>query len=240
MINRIASVLIPIVLVPGIAFAAQGDGWRSERFNVVVRDQDIRDVLTQFGVLVGVPVVLSDGVEARVTARFEEVSGEEIIDDIAREYALDWRFDGRRIEVSTNSEQVSRILDMGGVSKARLVKALEALGTYEPRFPISAIDGQLALLAGPPRYIGIVEIVLAELVEQRIAEDAREAERLAGEEVRRKAQAERAERLRLEELERLAEERRIQALLDRERRAPVVQRFAPAAPLINRGGRWGG
>lgn len=241
MARRFASVLLPLVLAPVIAVATtQGDGWRSERFNMVVRNQNIRDVLVQFGALAGVPVVLSDNIDARVTARFEGATGEEIVDGIAREYALDWRYDGRRIEISSNSEQVSRILDMGGVTRADLVGALEALGTYEPRFPITAIDGQLALMVGPPRYIGIVEIVLAELVETRTARDAREAERLAKREIQEKERAEKAERLRVAELERLAEERRLQAMLARGMQRPAVKPVVRVTPLINRGGRWGG
>lgn len=235
MTHRIASVLLPLILAPGIALA-QADGWRAERFNVVVRDQNVRDVLVQFGALAGVPVVVSDGIDARVSARFEDVTGEEIVDAIAREYALDWRYDGRRIEISANSEQVSRILDMGGVVRADLIAALETLGTYEPRFPITAVDGQLALLVGPPRYIGIVEIVLAELVEARIAQGQREAERLARKEIQDKERAEKAELLRVEEMKRLAEERRLQALA---RKVPV-QPPMRMTPLINRGGKWGG
>ena len=251
---RFATILLPLALAPATA-SADADGWRTERFNMIVRDQNVRDVLTQFGALAGVPVVISDEVQARVTARFENAPGEDIVEAIAREYALDWRYDGRRIEVSSNGEQVSRILDMGGVSRADLVDALEALGAHEPRFPISAIDGKLALLVGPPRYVGIVEIVLAELVETRAAEQAREAERrekaeIADRERREKAEAEEkerrekaerlAERLRIEERERLAEERRLQA--EALARANAA-RTAPAertTPLINRGGRWGG
>ena len=226
MVRRLASVLLPLLIAPGMA-CAQGDGWRAERFNIVVRDQNVRDVLVQFGALAGVPVVVSDGVDARVSARFEGATGEEVVDAIAREHALDWRYDGRRIEVSANSEQVSRILDMGGVARADLVKALKALGTYEQRFPITAIDGQLALLVGPPRYIGIVEIVLADLVETRMTMEARKADRLAKKEMLDKERAEKAERL--------AEERRLKALLARQNQ-PLVR----TTPLINRGGRWGG
>ena len=248
------AILLPLLLSVESAHA-DAMGWQDERFNMVVRDQNIRDVLVQFGALAGVPVVLSEDVDARVTARFENATGEEIVEAIAREYALDWRYDGRRIEVSANSEQVSRILDMGGVAKADLVRALEALGAHEPRFPITAVDGQLALLVGPPRYVGIVEIVLAELVETRAAAEARAAERrrkaeaeekerlekAEAEDRERREKAERlAERLRIEERERLAEERRLRVqAFEREKQV----RTAPAertTPLINRGGRWGG
>jgi len=221
MVNRLTMLLFSLALVPGMSLAAD-DGWRTERFNIVVRDQGVRDVLRQFGALIGVPVVLSDAVEAQVSARFEGASGEQIIDAIAREYGFDWRYDGRRIEVSSSSEQVSRILDMGGVLRKDLIVALESLDSYEPRFPISAVDGELGLLVGPPRYVAIVEIVLAELVEKRIAEQALEAERVAAEQARQ-----------------LAEQRRLEALLA-EQRKRKPREIVSDVPIVNRGGRWGG
>jgi len=242
MICRFVTLALPFVFVPALA-SAQDDGWRTERFNVVVRDQGVRDVLTQFGALAGVPVVVSDSIDAKISARFEDATGKEIIEAIAREYALDWRFDGRRIEISANSEQVSRILAMGGVSSADLVDALKTLGTYESQFPITAIDGELGLLVGPPRYVAIVEIVLAELAEKRMAEEIASEQRRKEEALQRAAEAEAAAEAqrRAEEAEalRLAELRRLLALRAATR---PVQPQAPVndAPVVIRGGRWGG
>ena len=231
MLRKLTSMLLPLALVAAPVMATASEEWRTERFNVVVRDQGIKQVLSQFGALVGVPVVVSESVDALVSARFEDATGEQILEALAKEYALDWRYDGRRIEVSSNSEQVSRILDMGGVKLSSLEQALTTLGAYESRYPISAIDGELGLLVGPPRYVAIVEIVLAELVEKKVASDIREG-RLRAERAEREARE--TERL-AERARQLAEERR---LLEREREAlslPVHN-----APLVNRGGRWGG
>lgn len=216
---------LALACVPVTGFAADAV-WLGERYNIVVRDQDVRDVFRQFGSLVGVPVVISEQVDARATARFENATGEQIMEAIATEYGLDWRFDGRRIEVSSNSEQVSRILDMGGVLRSDLIGALDELGSYEPRFPISAVDGELGFIVGPPRYVAIVEVVLAELVEKRVKALAEERERLAEEKQRRLAEEERLRELQAE---------RLRALLNRPQAAS--QR---TTPLVNRGGRWGG
>lgn len=223
-VNRTLSGLLGLALCAVPASVSANSGmWLEDEFNMVIREQSLRDVLLRFGVLAGVPVVLSDGVEATVSARFQGATGEDIVAALAREYALDWRFDGRRLEVSSNSEQVSRILSMEGVTLSDLDDALEALSAHDSKFPISAIDGELAFVVGPPRYVGIVEIVLSELVEKRIADEAKqEAERLA-------------ENRRAAEQRKLEEARRLAAL---ERPAPV-QAVAPRqVPLVNRGGRW--
>jgi len=232
MVRRFTLLALSFALTAGSASAAS-DEWRTERFNIVVRDQGIGDVLKQFGALAGVPVVLSGAIDSRMSARFEGATGEQIVEAIAREYALDWRFDGRRIEISTNDEQVSRILDMGGVKHAELVKALEALDAYESRFPISAVDGELGMIVGPPRYVAIVEIVLAEMAQNR-AEDAVLAER-------RRLEALEEARLRAEaEARRIAEQLRLQALLAQRTKPDLIDE-APVetGPLVNRGGRWG-
>jgi len=226
MFHRSALLALSLTLTPCMASAADG-GWMTERFNIVVRDQDIRDVLRQFGTLAGVPVVLSDGVDALITARFESATGTQVIEAMASEYGLDWRYDGRRIEVSSNSEHVSRILDMGGVKQQDLVEALEALDSYESRFPIAAADGELGMIVGPPRYVAIVEIVLAQMVEAR---ESQQAEQRRREEAERLARAE-------SERRRLAEEERLRLLRER---AAAQRQSGPTGPLVNRGGRWGG
>jgi type II secretory pathway component GspD/PulD (secretin) len=232
MLRSVTALAFSLALVSGAA-SAESAGWQGERYNIVVRDQDLREVLVQFGSLVGVPVVISDDVNGSVSARFEEASGEDIIAALAREFALDWRYDGRRIEVSSNAEQVSRILDMGGVKRAALIDALEALGAHEPRYPVTAVDGQLGLIVGPPRYVGIVEIVLAELVEKKISDDEVAMQRRMDAEAKRLAEV---ERLRALEVMRLEAMMAAQARQGSSPARPAER----ATPLINRGGRWGG
>ncbi len=235
MSRYVAGLALSFALVSSAAIADSG-GWQDERYNIVIRDQDLGDVLVQFGALVGVPVVVSEDVSGSVSVRFEEASGEEIVTALAREFALDWRYDGRRIEVSSNTEQVSRILDMGGVERASLVDALDALGAHEPRYPITAVDGQLGLIVGPPRYVGIVEIVLAELVEKKRADEERSAVLLAERKAVLAEAARAAEAERIRALEALRLRAALEARARRERVVPAPR----VTPVINRGGRWGG
>ena len=212
----------------GATSLSASDGWMTDEFNIVIRGQDLREVLSRFGVLAGVPVVLSDGVQATVSARFEQATGQQIIEALAREYALDWRFDGRRLEVSSNTEQVSRILDLGGVSRSSIVDSLVSLGVYDEKFPVTVTDGDLAFVVGPPRYVGLVEVVLAELVER------------ANERRDREAQEAQSNLAQIAMLRKLLEENRVKAVVPAAKAAPKPKPLVRSAPLINRGGRWGG
>ncbi len=227
MLKKLCQTGVILALMPLQAWAADGS-WLNERFDVTVRDQSLRDVIEQFGTMVGIPTLVSERVDAVVSAKFVDATGRDILDEFTKRYALDWRFDGRRLEVSANSEQVSRVLSMSGVLQSELVEALKGLDAYDSRYPLSAIDGQLALLTGPPRYVAIVEIVLAELAENRSVE-LEEARVL-------RAQKLEDERARLKNARKL-EQIRAEALA---RAARTQIRVRNNGPVINRGGRWGG
>lgn len=202
---RIATALLiaGLAVSPVASLAQDGRSWQAERFDVVIRDQPLSDVIREFGVLVDVPVFVSDAVDGRVSIRFNGATGAEILDGLARENSLDWRYDGVRIEVSAHEEQVSRLLDTGGVLRDDLIAALRAISVYQDKFPISGVDGSIALIVGPPRYVAIAEVVLAELVEKR----------------QREAQEEELRAARLAAAAQLEEERRAEALRRREERA---------------------
>lgn len=202
--STFAVLVAGFVSQPSLLWAEDGS-WLTEQFDVVVRDQPVSDVLREFGVMVGRPVVVTDGVDGRVSIRFDSATGSDILDAVTRENALDWRYDGVRIEVSSHDEQVSRLLQMGGVQQEDLVAALDAIKVYDSKFPISTIDGTLALVSGPPRYIAIVEIVLGQLVERRLVAEL-EAEERAAAESAAKVEAEKlAEARRLAEMKRQEE-----------------------------------
>lgn len=202
--STFAVLVAGFVSQPSLLWAEDGS-WLTEQFDVVVRDQPVSDVLREFGVMVGRPVVVTEGVDGRVSIRFDSATGSDILDAVTRENALDWRYDGVRIEVSSHDEQVSRLLQMGGVQQEDLVAALDAIKVYDSKFPISTIDGTLALVSGPPRYIAIVEIVLGQLVERRLVAEL-EAEERAAAESAAKVEAEKlAEARRLAEMKRQEE-----------------------------------
>jgi type II secretory pathway component GspD/PulD (secretin) len=210
-----------------------------ERFDVSIRDQNVRDVLTEVSSVIGVPILLSDAVEGRVSVGFDQATAVELLDGIAKERALDWRFDGSRIRVTAQSEQITRIVDLDGVKLSELFDALRSLDTYDERFSMTAVDGEFAMVVAPPDYVAVVEVVLGALAERRAEAEADRAE----------AESERRE------LERLAAEQKLE--FDRLEREAALERFKleqqlfqewrreqllnqRRGPTVVRNGVWGG
>lgn len=220
--------------------AVQGANvFSGERFDVSIRDQNVREVLTEVSSAIGVAIILSDDVSGRISASFDQATAEELLDGIAKQRALDWRYDGSRIRVTAQSEQVTRILDLDGVKLDALSSALSKLDAYDDRFQMTAVDGEFAMVVAPPDYIAVVEVVLEALAERQTEVDAERAraeqERL---ELARRAQEQKLQFDRLEReaaLERLKLEHQLMREFQREQFLRERR-----GPTVVRNGVWGG
>ena len=199
-----------------------------QKFDVSIRDQDVRTVLNELSVAIELPILMSEAVQGRVNASFNGADARSLLDGIAEDRRLDWRFDGQRIQVTAQSEQVTRIVDLDGVTLKNLTSALETLDVYNERFRVRAVDGEFAMIVAPPDYIAVVEVILGALIE---SEAEKRKEREIAEKDRRDL-ARRAELQRLE-LQRIEQQR----LLELER-ARLLR--AQRGPQIIRNGQWGG
>ncbi len=84
-----------------------------------------------------------------------------IIDQIARDFDLDWfEFNGVYY-LSARSETVNRLIRLGNLSQDRVRDALTEAGLASKGFPIqSAADGTALALSGPPKLLGLSEAVI--------------------------------------------------------------------------------
>src|SRR3954447_4571968 len=138
--------------------------WPTEPYRYTVIDQDLGNVLQEFGRNTGLRLEVSPEIRGRVRGPLPELTAKEFLEHLARNYGLDWYFDGFRIHVSSNKEASSRILQLGTVPLQRLETALRDLAVYDVRFSLKSIkQADMALVAGPPQYIQTVERTLAAL-----------------------------------------------------------------------------
>ena len=164
--------------------------WMEERFTLTIQDHPLPEVLTEFAAAAGAPLRVGESVppNARVNARFENVTGAEFLDRVARDHGLDWRYDGGMIEVSSIADRVTRLVALKGVSIIDLERAMRRLEIWEDKFRPKVVDGAIAHMNGPPRYIAAMETVLEEMVVSRAQAEAQRA----AEEAQAKAQADQA------------------------------------------------
>jgi len=138
--------------------------WPTEPYRYTIVDQDLGNVLQEFGRNTGLRLEVSPEVRGRVRGPLPELAARAFIEHLARNYGLDWYFDGFRIYVTSNKEASSRLLQLGTVPLQRLESALRDLALYDARFSLKSIkQADMAMVSGPPQYIQTVERTLAAL-----------------------------------------------------------------------------
>lgn len=130
-------------------------GQRSYAYTVI--DQDLRDVLRQFGANTGLRVTVSDAVQGRVRGRGISLPPVDFLDRLAREFGFDWYYDGHTLSVTANSESVTKMVPLGGASLDALQSSLASLGIADDHFTLRLAQTDMVLVAGPPRYVDLVE-----------------------------------------------------------------------------------
>jgi|SRR4051812_22406595 type III secretion protein C len=138
--------------------------WPTEPYRYTIVDQDLSNVLQEFGRNTGLRLEVSPEVRGRVRGPLPELAAREFIEHLARNYGFDWYFDGFRIYVTSNKEASSRLIQLSTVPLQRLESALRDLALYDVRFSLKSIkQADMAMVSGPPQYIQMVERTLVAL-----------------------------------------------------------------------------
>lgn len=146
----------------------------SEPYQYTVIDQDLRTALREFGANLGVRVSISDAVQGRVRGRLPPLSPRDFLSRLADLYGLDWYYDGYIIAVTAQSEGVTKVIPTTGLPFPQLKAKLDTLGLTDERF-VARPEGtgaELMLVAGPPRYVQLVEEATAQLIAQAARQQA--------------------------------------------------------------------
>lgn len=155
--NLFALVLAALPLASGDVWAAEPK-WPKEPYRYLVIDQDLREVLQEFGRNVRLPVRLSDNISRRrVRGDLAVAPPREFLQRLCESYGLVWYYDGALLHISDENEVRTELLNTGSVDPQVFLGKLQALGVADPRFPIQAGGGGAVIsVAGPPPYVALV------------------------------------------------------------------------------------
>jgi type III secretion protein C len=168
--------MIPLIIFASAALgseqaSAAEPNWPSEPYNYIVVDQDLRAALEEFGNHYGMSVQVSDDVHGRVRGKLPPMAPREFLDRLATTYGLAWYYDGSILFVTPVAQMVSKLLPLGGASFTELMNDLKHLEIYDDRYPLRYSPGdKLLLVAGPQRYVDLVEQTLEAVAAQRAPE----------------------------------------------------------------------
>jgi type II secretory pathway component GspD/PulD (secretin) len=142
------------------AFAAEPK-WPKEPYKYLVIDQDLREVLTEFGRNIRIPVKLSENVaKRRIRNDMAVAAPREFLQRICDTYGLVWYYDGAVLTVSDDSEVRTELLNTGAVGSETLLARLDSLGVNDARYPIRTSNAGVITVSGPPPYLSMVRKTL--------------------------------------------------------------------------------
>jgi type II secretory pathway component GspD/PulD (secretin) len=135
--------------------------WPPGPYKYLVIDQDIRDVLTEFGRHIDAPVEVSDQVNGRLRGGLPAATAKEFLNKLCESYGLVWYFDGTTLHINAKTEIKTLLINTGGLPPDQLTARLNALGIADPRFPVrSTANGDIVSVSGPPPFVALVRQTL--------------------------------------------------------------------------------
>ena len=161
--KRLPAALIVMVALAGLIAPAQGSEpkWPERSYKYLVIDQDVKDVLSEFGRNIDVPVDVSNQVKGRLRGQLPVATAKEFLNKLCESYGLVWYFDGATLHVSAKSEVKTELINIGRLPVNNLTDQLNTLGIADPRFPVrSTPDGGVISVSGPVSYIALVRQTL--------------------------------------------------------------------------------
>jgi type III secretion protein C len=134
-------------------------GWLAAPYTYVVVNQDVRQVLLEFGQNLNVPIKISEQVQRRnLRGPMTVMLAGDFLKTVCDSAGLVWYFDGTVLHVSSAGEISRASIDAGIVASPALKKQLENLGVLDDRYPIKIdIAARVVSVAGPPPYIETVK-----------------------------------------------------------------------------------
>ena len=158
----VAATSAAAIAADGPASAAPSIPWKVPAYTLVARDMDLRVALDTFAVAQGLSIVASPSVSGRFSGDFKDVPPGEFLDRIATTHNLIWYYDGAALYVYGAGEIATSLLDLQYMKADEVRQMLAELGVEDARFPLkTASNGELVMVAGPPRYVALVAEMIA-------------------------------------------------------------------------------
>ncbi len=145
--------------------------WPVGSYQYLVIDQDVRDVLQEYGHNLGIPVKVSGEIkEQRVVGPLPAENAQAFLKTLCGTYGLLWYYDGTTLHFSSESELKNELINLGRFLRSDMVvNRLERIGAADARYSIrGTADAHVLSVSGPPAFRSMVRqevIALAKAAE---------------------------------------------------------------------------
>jgi len=137
--------------------------WPAGPYRYIVLDQDVRDIVAEFGRNLNITIKVSEKVNPRrIRGRLPASGAKEFLNRLCESYGLVWYYDGAVLHISDSSEVRTELVDLGTVSPSSVNERLRSLGIVDSRYQIrSTQDARLLSVSGPPPYLALIRQTVA-------------------------------------------------------------------------------
>ncbi|QBF33413.1 hypothetical protein [Thalassococcus sp. S3] len=126
--------------------------------SLAIIHQDVKDVLQDFSLRIGIPIGVSPDVSGIVRDLKGSFAPRDFLDRLSTRHKLTWYYDGDIIHVTPVSANRTLLIELGLGDFDALARTLNDLEIADDRYVVRRTpDARVARLSGPPAFVNLVE-----------------------------------------------------------------------------------
>lgn len=136
--------------------------WKTTTYSYTARQALVSEVLTNFAAAQGIGLNLPQNLKMLVSGNFHDCKPQEFLEQVCGICNLIWYYDGAGLYICTPAEMRSSLLELRYMKADDVIEILRELDVEDPRFPMARTkDNALIKISGPPRYIELIQELVA-------------------------------------------------------------------------------
>lgn len=159
------ALLLSASMLPATGHGAEPK-WSTASYKYLIIDQDIRDVLVEFGRNANVPTQIAPTVGARrirgPIASLQGGTAQDFLQRFCDSYGLVWYYDGTVLHIAALEDVQTELIKLDRARSGDILRRLGDLGMTDARFSLRVADnGGMLSVSGPPAYRSMVRKTVA-------------------------------------------------------------------------------
>ena len=130
--------------------------WADQPYAYIVVDQDLKDVLTEFGKNVGMPLTLSPDVKGRVLGGVRGDTAREFLSRLTQAHGLTWYAAEGGIHIDSVNALTRRELDAHHLSAAAIARFIAQADGVGSHIAVQAGRPGVVIATGPAAYVATI------------------------------------------------------------------------------------
>ena len=137
--------------------------WKTATYSYTARQAPVSEVLTNFAAAQGIGLNLPQGLpKLLVSGNFHDCKPQKFLEQVCGICNLIWYYDGAGLYICTPAEMRSSLLELRYMKADDVIEILRELDVEDSRFPMARTkDNALIKISGPPRYVELIQELVA-------------------------------------------------------------------------------